>query len=440
MIALFSSCAVFKRNRTASYKWSVATVVAPKAKSHSERLSKKTPHHFSTVTFPADSMGKKITVKGDYDATHNTFIYFHAKAGDKFLVHYDSLNPRRYTIYSSKPWIDPQTSDTTLGRITKVFAADGYVEYTYRPDSTKSNRPLLHKIQDVRSDSLADTRRDLKKDSLCPVIFNRLDPSKSYLFIGDQVGLIAYERPGTHQIQRKNARPAQHHRAYSVGRGSSSLYAFASINLIPAESLRLGFSLLLFERISAGFEASLLYKDQLAQRGQTTGKDQFGKILKYPENYFSLDKNAFIYNVYVKCYLFHQKDRPGAGVYVRGGYTFTSTFAGVKSDYYNRPDIPLDTMAASFIKMDPLNHKVLTAASSFKTNGFTLSLGGSFYLAGSRHWLMDIGLGYNYLKLPSAVSQNRIANNETFYYHISPIWRNPIAIPLFAQLSVMYKF
>lgn len=248
---------------------------------------------------------------------------------------------------------------------------------------------------------------------------------------------------------KKSADPAMHgHKdgnqsqaRAKASRAKHPVYVFASNNILPVESLRVALSFLFFDKVCVGMDAALLYKIQKSQQGETSEKGGLLEVYHYEQSFFSLNRNLYVFSPYAKFYIYDPYDKPGSGLYLRGGYIFTSMISGMKSDYYNKPGVPIDTLPASFIKMDPSNNRVLTTASSFKTSGFNIAVGYAGYLGQEQtHWMMDVSIGYSYLKLPSEIKQNKTVNNETYYYHMSPMWNNPINFRLFFQWSLVYRF
>jgi hypothetical protein len=59
-LLLMCACASVKKQKSVKkISWSVATVEEPKAKVPLKKQTSSSPHHYSVVSFPADSSGKK---------------------------------------------------------------------------------------------------------------------------------------------------------------------------------------------------------------------------------------------------------------------------------------------------------------------------------------------------------------------------------------------
>jgi len=219
-----------------------------------------------------------------------------------------------------------------------------------------------------------------------------------------------------------------------IHRSESFKRNILEVNLLPAESLRIGYNLAINRFLSLGCDVSMLYPHLLLLNSEKT----FNSALAYPDNYFELNQPYYEISPYLKLYLWHDPKEPLAGVYLKGVYNTTTLIDGLKSIYMDKAGIPIDSTGPAYLKMYP-GGKILEQNSSFKTWGYDLVFGGTTPAFG-KHWVFDFGVGYQYLHLPADITTNRTAGGTTYYYHDTPMWRNPINFNLLMQISFGFKF
>jgi hypothetical protein len=259
-----------------------------------------------------------------------------------------------------------------------------------------------------------------------PTTKENKQPTQQTEFIKDSVNLDLV-------LRQKEERKNMFGYEGQLGRRS-----FLGFNVLPMESLRLGYHFLVSDKFSVGLDISGLYKFLFLGRDNAI-------LLRYPTfntnvDYFSLRNHTIFYSGCVKWFFQSTDKAPQTGFFAEAELNYTPKIEGLKTDYFNKNGVPVRTSVLDFLSENSRENKWYLGDATFATWGFDLVAGYSTYIDMDNHFMFNAAIGYHYLKLPDFVKEDKIIDGETFYYHVTPMWIHPMNFPLCTQLSMLYRF
>lgn len=388
----------FSEKDSARWKRVVATIAVPEYREYTTGYYKHhTRHYISYITFYIHGIktGREVD---------DAFLYFSCRSGDLFAMLYDTTNTDHVHVMDAEPLLDPSfATDTTTGKIITADGLGDEIGFSYTINGVKKIRNQQLDIDNC----MYNNRPDIVYGRLFRVIYEKEYPDRAIICTDQPLDTATF-----------------HFRPHN--------------NIIGLSGLPLTKAALTYEYIFAKHflldASAALHYDPLHEAAFSARSGDKRKTNDYTDSYYEF-KNASSYALGVKWYCVGNK--APLGFYTSLQAAFMS--AQVKSDYVNKSGLEKDSTAIFFLSQSPEN-KVATLYSRVNAFGLRTGIGCSFFPDNSYRWMVDTGLGFQYYFDPADMKKNRIIDGTTYYYHDTPVWDVFLNLPVYAEISLCYKF